>query len=69
MPEMYVTALIKCNELQAGGGYWRKYRKVVYTREKLQRLVNYLNRERVDWSHINLYDRDTRVFVKQIKKK
>lgn len=67
MREKYVTALIKCNEMQAGGDYWRKYRNVIYTREKLQRLVNYLHRSGVSWSHINLYDKDSKRFVEQIK--
>lgn len=69
MSEKYVTVLIKCQDLQPGGGYWRKYRNVIYTEQKLQSLYRYLARNGVNWSHMNLYSKDKRSFIEQIKNK
>ena len=63
----YVTVIIKCNTMQSGGDFFRKYRNVIYTEKKLQSLKNYLQRNSVSWSHFNLYDKETRQFVEQIK--
>jgi len=63
----YVTVIIKCNEMQAGGDYFRKYRNVEYTELKLKKLIRFLASVPGGWSHFNVYDKLTREFIEQIK--
>jgi len=64
-----VTCIIICSTIQSGGGYAIKYHNVIYSDEKLARLERYLEKKGIAWTHINLYDKVSRRFVEQIKKK
>ena len=65
--EKYLTVIVQCNQVQSQGTLFRKYRKVANTYQKIDRMVKFLNGIPGGWHHANVYGRNSRKYLGQIR--